>query len=370
MNGYERMMKRFNLPSTMEVCDRNEMKESSSLFLEQQMKESPSYEGEFFYYSQDEEYETNIDILIYNKKTTTSYGDTVDFQTTVSKAITLGKTLYDRKHDEYWICIQSHNKNDVFVTGKLAKCCYFLKWQDEKANIHMYPFCYRNASQYNNGEDTGNVFILGNDQLIGFIECNENTLALERGHRFFIDNSIKKHTVYTLTRLDNITNTDRGIGYCSLILSEDTYDKNRDSLEKWICDYREVSNGGNNNDDDTNDDDSKDTLNEYTCSITPVNINYLESGSTYRKFSIKITKNGENVVSLSELQNANYLWQIECEETVREKLKIQNSADGSYINISVNDKSLVGKTFTLRLNVTCDDFTCTTTKDIVIKRMF
>ncbi len=81
---------------------------------------------------------------------------------------------------------------------------------------------------------------LGSSQHLLTIVADENTIALNHGHRFFWDKNTVDPTVFKLTQNDTTAvNYDRGI--VKLTVTEDQYNPKTDSIENWLCDYFKVS---------------------------------------------------------------------------------------------------------------------------------
>ena len=131
-------------------------------------------------------------------------------------------------------------KSGLYYDGKLTRCNNILKWQDENKHIFEYPVFDINSTQYNSGEFGDKTMTLGSSQHLLTIVADENTIALNQGHRFFYDRNTVDPTVFKLTQNDTTAvNYDRGI--VKLTVTEDQYNPKTDSIENWLCDYFKVS---------------------------------------------------------------------------------------------------------------------------------
>ena len=131
-------------------------------------------------------------------------------------------------------------KSGLYYDGKLTRCNNILKWQDENKHIFEYPVFDINSTQYNSGEFGYKTMTLGSSQHLLTIVADENTIALNHGHRFFWDRNTVDPTVFKLTQNDTTAvNYDRGI--VKLTVTEDQYNPKTDSIENWLCDYFKVS---------------------------------------------------------------------------------------------------------------------------------
>ena len=151
-----------------------------------------------------------------------------------------GDTFYNEDEGLYWICTEVMCKSGLYYDGKLTRCNNILKWQDENKHIFEYPVFDINSTQYNSGEFGDKTMTLGSSQHLLTIVADENTIALNHGHRFFWDRNTVDPTVFKLTQNDTTAvNYDRGI--VKLTVTEDQYNPKTDSIENWLCDYFKVS---------------------------------------------------------------------------------------------------------------------------------
>ena len=183
--------------------------------------------------------EDSVPIKMYDQKYSAAYGFTAQFLTPNNVPIPLGQLLYDKKKNDYWLCVESYNVSEIHNDGKLGKCGRFLKWQDKDGVIQQTPIIVTSASKYNNGEDGTEVIQLGSDQLMLFMQLNENTVKLDRGMQFFIDENKEDPSVYELTRTDTALYTYNGIGFLSIIVTECAYTPTEKELELGVCNYKE-----------------------------------------------------------------------------------------------------------------------------------
>lgn len=154
--------------------------------------------------------------------------------------------ISDYKYIKYdgsiWLIMTEPSDNCIYDKCVLHLCNYILKWQDFNKNIIYCPASIENASQYNMGEEGDKTITLGYNQLMVYIPITDETIMIDRTLRLFVDYSIKNHLPYKVTRIDTITNSYGKNRVMCLILTEDQYNPNKDSIENWLCDYFEVSN--------------------------------------------------------------------------------------------------------------------------------
>ena len=181
-----------------------------------------------------------IDLNI-NKQTKSEVsGYQKEFTSLITAPVQHGDTFYNEDEGLYWICTEVMCKSGLYYDGKLTRCNNILKWQDENKHIFEYPVFDINSTQYNSGEFGDKTMTLGSSQHLLTIVADENTIALNHGHRFFWDRNTTDPTVFKLTQNDTTAvNYDRGI--VKLTVTEDQYNPKTDSIENWLCDYFKVS---------------------------------------------------------------------------------------------------------------------------------
>ena len=181
-----------------------------------------------------------IDLNI-NKQTKSEVsGYQKEFTSLITAPVQHGDTFYNEDEGLYWICTEVMCKSGLYYDGKLTRCNNILKWQDENKHIFEYPVFDINSTQYNSGEFGDKTMTLGSSQHLLTIVADENTIALNQGHRFFYDRNTVDPTVFKLTQNDTTAvNYDRGI--VKLTVTEDQYNPKTDSIENWLCDYFKVS---------------------------------------------------------------------------------------------------------------------------------
>ena len=181
-----------------------------------------------------------IDLNINRQTKSEVSGYQKEFTSLITAPVQHGDTFYNEDEGLYWICTEVMCKSGLYYDGKLTRCNNILKWQDENKYIFEYPVFDINSTQYNSGEFGDKTMTLGSSQHLLTIVADENTIALNHGHRFFWDRNTVDPTVFKLTQNDTTAvNYDRGI--VKLTVTEDQYNPKTDSIENWLCDYFKVS---------------------------------------------------------------------------------------------------------------------------------
>ena len=181
-----------------------------------------------------------IDLNINRQTKSEVSGYQKEFTSLITAPVQHGDTFYNESEGLYWICTEVMCKSGLYYDGKLTRCNNILKWQDENKHIFEYPVFDINSTQYNSGEFGDKTMTLGSSQHLLTIVADENTIALNHGHRFFWDRNTVDPTVFKLTQNDTTAmNYDKGL--IKITVTEDKKKTKTDSIENWLCDYFKVS---------------------------------------------------------------------------------------------------------------------------------
>ena len=212
------------------------------LLMNNQLMTDPSYNPNmvFWQFGVDVGDLESVPIKTFNEKYSAANGINLQFDALIDFPIVVGDLLYDKRRNLYWICIESFDRDEILCAGKLVRCNYIMKWQDENKNIFEYPVFEINSTQYNSGEFGDKTMTLGSSQHLITAIADKNTIALNHGHRFFWDRNTIDPTVFKLTQNDTTAmNYDKGL--IKITVTEDQYNPKTDSIENWLCDYFKVS---------------------------------------------------------------------------------------------------------------------------------
>lgn len=254
-------------------------------------------------------------IKLYNRKYSSANGFTTQYETLWDKAIPIGTVLYDKKHNEYHLCTESFDKDEILNNGKLTRCNGWLKWQDKEGKVYEYPIFDINSTQYNSGVESTKVMVLGSTQHMLSITADENTISLRHDMRFFLDRNKVEPTVFKLTQNDTTAmNYDKGILH--LTVTEDQYNPDTDNIDEWLCDYVKPSVKSN-------------------IEIAYMGNPNVRIGGSYKIFT---------AVSLSPVT-----WDIIAKNDIKNQLTIVTVPTENKCKIKCNlEESLIGKSFTLQ----------------------
>lgn len=146
---------------------------------------------------------------------------------------------YIKYDSKIWLIMTEPSNNCIYEKCVLHQCNYTLKWQNSNKKIIYCPAVIENASQYNTGEekDRSGVITLGYNQLMVYVSTDENTVAIDRTLRLFIDYNKKNPLVYRVTRIDTVTYSYAENRVMCFVATEEQYNSTTDSIENWLCDY-------------------------------------------------------------------------------------------------------------------------------------
>lgn len=213
------------------------IKDGQRLMLNQ-LKTDPSYQEEFFLWEFGKDEDINVPIKTFNEKHSEAAGFTRQFNCLICDRLEIGDVLHDQKEDLYWIVYESYNRDDILCAGLLKRLNVWIKWQNEDGDIFEYPAFDINSTQYNSGITQSNTMVLGTTQHQLTITADENTIALMRDKRFFLDRNKTNPTVFKISQNDTTAyEYDKGI--LKITLAEDEFNVQEDSIEHWLCNYKE-----------------------------------------------------------------------------------------------------------------------------------
>lgn len=250
--------------------------------------------------------------------------------------------MYFKYKNRFWLIVGMVDDNKMYEKAIVIWCNYLLTWINDKGKIIQRWSNVSSASQYNNGETYTDNYRTRTDQLMILTPDDDESILLDQGKRFIIDQRCKIYekgfdasitsitecpvNVYRLTRADTVLFDYQDSGYHEFMVYQD---EQRDSdgyyvidgNGYWLC--QEPENKNNNS---------------LHCSIecdTDVIYNGLEPTVFVAKF---LDSSGKEVDVIHD-------WKINCEFV--DQLDV--SYVGNTILISVNNESLVNKSFELFL---------------------
>ena len=184
--------------------------------------------------------ESPIGIRLFGKTFSAANGVTVKFQSLYNTPIVVGDIIYDSKEDEYLICTEAFNIDDINYKGKFTLCNWILKWQKKDGTILEYPCYDMNSTQYNSGEQSNAHFTIGSSQHMITLPSDENTIALSTPQRFYLDKNTDSPTSFIVTQNDTTSHNYGKKGLVKLTVYEYPNNVETDRPDLGICDYIDI----------------------------------------------------------------------------------------------------------------------------------
>lgn len=301
--------------------------------LNETFADDPSFiEGVYFWRLGLKEYihEKPIGIRLYGRTYSAANGVTVKFQTLHDTPVVVGDVIYDTNENEYLICTEAFNIDNIHFKGKFTLCNWMLKWQKKDGTILEYPCYDMNSTQYNSGEQSNAHFTIGSSQHMITLPSDENTIALNTPQRFYLDKNMDNPTSFIVTQNDTTSHNYGKKGLVKLTVYEYPNVVETDRPDKGICDYIDI---------DSNDD-------VCCCRNASAVIEYqtkvIKSGGDFQMFIGKFyDENGKEVTTIVPH------WTIVCDF----KDKLQKKEFGNCLSIGIDDDSYIGREF----KIVCSD---------------
>lgn len=178
-------------------------------------------------------------IRFYKREYSAANGVRMKFQTLIDSPVVVGDILYNSKSNEYWICTESFNMDEVHWQGRLTLCNWILKWQRKDGVVLEYPCHDANTTQYNSGEQSNRQFTIGSSQHMLTLPYDENTVVLKSPQRFFLDRDYDNPTTFMVTQNDTTAYNYGPKGIVRVTVTECAIDYDEDRLDLGICDYKD-----------------------------------------------------------------------------------------------------------------------------------
>lgn len=233
---------------------RNENIRNSRMLLKETFADDASLSTDVYFWElglKEYDNKTPIAIRIYGRAFSNANGVTAKFQSLHDCPIYIGDVLYDSKYDEYFICTESFDIDDIHWQGKLTLCNWILRWQNKNGDILEYPCHDMNATQYNSGEQANKQFTIGSSQHMLTLPYDDNTAVLKTPQRFFLDKDITSPASYIVSQNDTTSYNYGKKGLVKLTVTECAANNATDRIDLGICDYFEKDEIATDNSDDS-----------------------------------------------------------------------------------------------------------------------
>lgn len=271
-----------------------------------------------------------IKIRFYKRSFSAANGTMVKFQTLYDTPINVGDIVYDSNTEEYYICTESFNIDDIHWQGKFTLCNWILRWQNKDCEILEYPCYDMNSTQYNSGEQANKQFTIGSSQHMITLPSDENTVILESPQRFFLDKNKERPTSFIVTQNDTTSYNYGKKGLVKLTVSQCVTNNDTDRLDIGICDYKDKDSIKTDN---SNDD-------KVSKSVISYESNVIRSGGDAQIFVGKFYDESGN-----ELTDIIPKWTVVCD--FLSLLTIES--DGNQISIGIDNDNYIDEELKLIL---------------------
>ena len=301
--------------------------------LKETFADDPSFTSGVYFWKlglKEYRYESPVGIRLYGRSFSAANGVTVKFQTLHGNPVVVGDVIYDTNEDEYLICTEAFNVDNIHYKGKFTLCNWMLKWQKKDGTILEYPCYDMNSTQYNSGEQSNAHFTIGSSQHMLTLPSDENTVALSTPQRFYLDKNMDNPTSFIVTQNDTTSHNYGKKGLVKVTVYEYPNNVDTDRPDLGICDYIDI--------------DTKEC--SCHCGVAKAVIEYqttiIKSGGDSQVFIGKFyDKDGNEVTDVVPH------WTIICDFSNRLQVKEFDNC----LSIGIDDDSYIDEEFKL----TCSD---------------
>lgn len=211
--------------------------------LKETFADDPSFTSGIYFWKlglKEYTHEIPIGIRLYGRSFSAANGVTVKFQTLYDTPVIVGDIIYDANKDEYLICTEAFDIDEMNYEGKFTLCNWILKWQKKDGTILEYPCYDMNSTQYNSGEQPNSNFTIGSSQHMLTLPSDENTVELSNPQRFYLDKATINPTTFIVTQNDTTSYNYGKKGLVKVTVYEYPNNAETDRPDLGICDYIDV----------------------------------------------------------------------------------------------------------------------------------
>lgn len=315
---------------------------STRELLKETFADDPSFTSNIYFWRlglKEYRYESPIGIRLYGRSFSAANGVTVKFQSLYNTPIIVGDIIYDAKEDEYLICTEAFNIDDINYQGKFTLCNWILKWQKKDGTILEYPCYDMNSTQYNSGEQSNRNFTIGSSQHMLTLPSDENTVALSTPQRFFLDKNIDNPTSFIVTQNDTTSYNYGKKGLVKVTVMEYPNNSETDNLELGICDYIDI---------DANGIDKNVCCSKASKAVIEYDTTVIKSGGDSQVFTGKFYDDkGNEITDIAPHWTIVYDFPSALHTEVDFKKALQAEESGNCLNIGIDDDSYIDEEFKL-----------------------
>lgn len=138
-----------------------------------------------------------------------------------------------------WLITDVDADDLIYQRGVMRRCNHVLRWISSKTGDIREKWCVvEDGTKYLIGERTREFLTIGDGRMAVTIAKDEDTVELQRGLRFLIDDEDSDFvTAYQITKSNKLFNVYNGEGVFRFILNEVQLTDN-DDVERRIADYK------------------------------------------------------------------------------------------------------------------------------------
>ena len=245
---------------------------------------------------------------------------------------------YIEWNGQMWIVTLIDSDEKTWNRGYMYQCTILLRWQNASGNIVERWGYSEDFTKYSAGI-TGNDKITVGDYQYGLtLPVDDETKIMKRDKRFPIDiDGVEPPDVYKLTNRKVLLTDDRAFGRGGILIWTLSFaefnaatDKKvmlEDGSEVWICDYKPPTPLPPEPDETTD-----------LSAVISGKSNLINGFS--RTYSVEFKDSNGDIK-----QDVDFTWNVESD------FDVQQTISGNQIELSVDDKSLIGSSFILQVCV-------------------
>lgn len=242
---------------------------------------------------------------------------------------TLKAGTYILFEDRYWLITGYPGNNKIYEKATMILCQYKLRWQDNNGKVIERWANFTSASKYDTGHSGNQTIMLTSNNFTIWIPEDDDSATLDT-RRVFIDRDTDNPTkVFEITRSDDVLylfGEDHG-GILSFIADKVELNLEVDRPDLGLCDYKEPTPLPPEPDETT----------DLSAMISGKS-NLINGFS--RTYSVEFTDSNGDIK-----EDVDFTWNVESD------FDVQQSINGNQIELSVDDKNLIGSSFILQVLV-------------------
>ena len=242
---------------------------------------------------------------------------------------TLKAGMYIFFENRYWLVTGYPGSNKIYEKATVILCQYKLRWQDDNGKVIERWANFTSASKYDTGHSGNQTIMLTSNNFTIWIPEDDDSATLDT-RRVFIDrDTIRPTKVFEITRSDDVLylfGEEHG-GILSFIADKDELNLEVDRPDLGICDYKEPAPLPPKPDETTD-----------LSAVISGKSNLINGFS--RTYSVEFKDSNGDIE-----QDVDFAWNVESD------FDVQQTISGNQIELSVDDKSLIGSSFILQVLV-------------------